>query len=273
MLKRETLRKALITAVLCTFYIAFPFPGAASDIMENSIRKTADQKDRECKTYPVAPMHPMYYGRFLIDRMEYTLSGNEDKFISYEATGWYGGDYQRLYLETEGKHDSGSSDGGEVERLDLLYGRLISPFWNIRAGFGYRGTYGPHSDERFFAAFGLKGMAPYMFEVDTNFRVSNRGEILLDLEAEYDLYITQKFVLQPRFDASFSFNRIEGLGIGSGFPAIGFSARLRYEIKREVAPYVGIRWSTMTGGSRNLARQEGEPRDTTGFLAGIRIWF
>ena len=273
MLKVETLRKMLITTVLCTFHMAFPFTATASDIMENSIGTTAVQKNRQCKTYPVAAMHPMYYGRFLIDRMEYILTGSEDKFISYEATGWYGGDYQRLYLEAEGEHDSGSSDGGEVERLDLLYGRLISPFWNVRAGLGFTGTYGPGSDERFFAVLGLKGMAPYMFEVDTNFRVSNRGEVLLDLEAEYDLYISQKLVLQPRFDARFSFNRLEGLGIGPGFPEIGFSARLRYEIKREVAPYVGIRWSTRTGGSRDIARQEGEPRDITGFLAGIRIWF
>ncbi len=215
----------------------------------------------------------MHYGRFLIDRMEYVFTGEEKKVLSYEATGWYGGDYQRVWLEAEGEHDSGSSKGGETERLDVMYGRLISPFWNLRAGAGYKGTYGPDSDERFFGVIGLKGLAPFVFEVDTNLRVSNRGEVLIDLEAEYDIWITQKIALQPRLDASFSFNRIQSMGIGPGFDNLALGARLRYEISRKFAPYIGISWQTMTGGSRDLARKNGEPRDVTRFFAGIRLWF
>ncbi len=273
MLKWKNFMKTMIITALTVSCMLLPVPAFTSDIQENTPRASTAQEAGECRTCPVADMPPMYYGRFLIDRFEYTLTGRKNKFISYEATGWYGGDYQRVYIEAEGVHDTGSSDGGEIERLDLLYGRLISPFWNIRAGFGYSGTYGPGADERFFAVLGLKGLAPYMFEIDTNFRISNRGEVLLDLEAEYDLYLTQRLVLQPRFDASFSFNRIEKLGIGPGFPDIGVGTRLRYEIKRQFAPYVGLSWSTMTGGSRDIARKEGEPRDVTEFMAGIRIWF
>jgi len=261
------------SAMLAAFLMVFLIPVSFLAEAGNGGKVSADQKSASCNTYPVAPLPPMHYGRFLLDRMEYTLTGQEDKTVSYEATGWYGGDYQRLWLELEGTHDTGSADGGEVERLDILHGRLVSPFWNIRAGMGYRGTIGPDSDERFFAVFGLKGIAPYGFEIDTNFRISNRGEVLLDLEAEYDVYLAQRIVLQPRLDASFSFNRMEGLGIGPGFPGLDLSARLRYEIRREIAPYIGIRWSTMTGGSRDISRQEEEPRDVTSFIAGLRLWF
>ena len=264
------------TALLLTVMVLNTLPWAASSALANpqgSSFNSKDQQSAECNTYPVAPAPAMHYGRFLMDRLEYYLTGQEEKTVSYEATGWYGEDYNRLWLEAEGDHDTGSSEGGEVEKLDLLYGRLVSPFWNLRAGLGYRGTYGPESHERFFAVFGLKGLAPYMFEIDTNFRVSNRGEILLDLEAEYDLYLTQRLVLQPRFDASFSLNKIGVLGIGPGFPALDFSARLRYEIRRELAPYIGLGWSSMTGGSRDMARQDLGPRDVTRFMAGLRVWF
>ncbi len=236
-------------------------------------QRTKAKNSRNCQTYPVRPMPPMHYGRFLLDRMEYVFTGEEKKVFSYEATGWYGGDYQRVWLEAEGEHDSGSSKGGEIERLDIMYGRLISPFWNLRAGAGYKGTYGPDSDERFFGVIGLKGLAPFVFEVDSNLRISNRGEVLVDLEAEYDIWITQKIVLQPRLDASFSFNRIEFMGIGPGFDNLALSARLRYEISREFAPYIGVSWQTRTGGSRDIARREGEPRDVTRFFGGFRLWF
>ncbi len=261
--------KTAVITILLTCGVLLPYLAIASG---GSLPSSSDQAPG-CSTYHVSAAPPMYYGRFLMDRMEYAFTGQDDKLISYEATGWYGGDYQRAYLEVEGSHDSGNSGGGEMEKLDILYGKLISPWWTIRAGTGYKGTYGPQSEERFFGVVGLKGLAPFLFEVDTNARVSNRGEVLLDMEAEYDMYLTQRLVLQPRMDATFSFNRIEGLGIGPGFSNLGFSARLRYEIRRQLAPYVGISWSTRTGGSRDMARQEEEPRDVTAFMAGIRIWF
>ncbi len=269
MLKAGYLFKTLVITILVIYCALLPARGIAAE--ESS--PSSSSKALGCSIYPVAAAPPMHYGRFLIDRMEYAFTGQDDKRISYEATGWYGGDYQRAYLEIEGDHDSGSSDGGEIEKLDILYGRLITPWWTVRAGTGYRSTYGPQSEERFFGVVGLKGLAPFLFEVDTNAKVSDRGEVLLDLEAEYDMYLTQRLVLQPRMDATFSFNRIDKLGIGPGFSNLGFSARLRYEIRKQLAPYVGISWNTMTGGSRDIARQEEEPRDVTAFMAGIRIWF
>lgn len=265
--------KQIAAAILGLHLLFLPVFALAGELPGENPEALPANEIRNCITYPVAPMPPLYYGRFLVDRLEYIFSGQDDKVLSYEATGWYGGDYQRFWIETEGDHDTGSAEGGEIERLDLLYGRLVSAFWNARAGIGYRGTYGPDSEERFFAVFGLKGLAPFMFEIDTNIRISDRGEVLLDLEAEYDIYLTQRWVIQPRMDASYSFNEIKGLGIGPGFPGIGLGARLRYEIRRQIAPYIGLTWSTMTGGSRDMAREEAQPRDSTRLMAGIKFWF
>ena len=254
------------------FFLLFP-PRVANCQGRDTLESHEKAQKSTCRTYPVAPMPAMHYGLFLMDRLEYTFTGKNKKAFSYEATGWYGGDYQRLWLEAEGDHDSGSSKGGEVERLDLLYGRLLTPFWNIRAGMGYMGTYGPDSDERFFGVIGIKGLAPYMFEIDTNIKLSSRSELLWDFESEYDIYLSQRLVFQPRFDATFSFNKIAAMTIGPGFSNLSFSARLRYEISREFAPYIGISWETSTGGSRKLARKERTPRDITRFFAGLRFWF
>jgi copper resistance protein B len=226
-----------------------------------------------CDTYQVKPLPTSYYSRFLMDRAEYVTSGRDDKHLSWEATGWISGEHQRLWLEAEGDHDTGSSEGGEIERLDLLHSRMLSPFWDARAGIGFMGTYGPGSRERFFAVLGLKGLAPYMFEIDSNLRLSDHGELLWDMEAEYEILITQRLVLQPRLDALWSFNRLGELDMGPGFASLSASLRLRYELTREFAPYLGISWNTMTGSTRDMARDHGEPRDTTRLFMGVRFWF
>ncbi len=271
MLGFNTIRIIWLTILIYIFFSVVSL-GAASGQEKKSNQYTKDGKS-SCNTYPVDKMAPLHYGRFLMDRLEYTFTGKNKKVFSYEATGWYGGDYQRFWLEAEGDHDSGSSEGGEVERLDLLYGKLLTPFWNIRGGAGYMGTYGPDSNERFFGVIGIKGLAPYMFEIDTNIRLSSRSELLWDFEAEYDIYLSQRVVFQPRFDATFSFNKIKAMTIGPGFTNLSFSARLRYEISREFAPYIGVSWGTSTGGSRKLARKEKAARDITRFFTGLKFWF
>ncbi len=226
-----------------------------------------------CNTYPVSPMPPLYYGRILLDRMEYDFTGKSKRIVSYELTGWYGGDYQRLWLELEGEHDTGSGNGGEIEKADLLYGRLVTPFWNVRAGVGYAGSYNSEADDRFFGVLGLKGLAPYLFEIDTNAKFSNKGELVFDLEAEYEISITQKLILQPRLDVSYSLSRLEELDIGPGLSNLRLSLRLRYEMAREFAPYIGICWSTLSGRTRDIAKKEGAARDISTLFAGLRFWF
>ena len=58
-----------------------------------------------------------------------------------------------------------------------------------------------------------------------------------------------------------------------GLDQIEVGARLRYEIRREFAPYIGIEQSWRTGQSADFARARGEDPSATSFIAGIRFWF
>ena len=49
--------------------------------------------------------------------------------------------------------------------------------------------------------------------------------------------------------------------------------RLRYEIRREFAPYIGVEWSRSYGDTADFARSEGEDVQDTRFVAGVRFWF
>ncbi len=230
----------------------------------------AQEQNKKCNFYPVKPMKPLYYGQILFDRIEYNIEGKNQ--LDYEITGWYGGDYRRLWIELEGEHNT-SKNEGEIEKFDVLYGKLISPFWDIRGGIGYSGSYGNNGSNRTMAVIGLKGLAPYFFEIDTNIRLTSKGEVYGDFEAEYDLLFTQRLILQPRVDTTFSFSKIEELGIGTGINNIKVGLRLRYEFKREFAPYIGVNWVKLFGQTKDFARNEGNPTDFVDVFVGIRMWF
>lgn len=221
-----------------------------------------------------APMHDdQRFAKLLIDRLEYAAGDDEDT-LNWDVQFWYGGDYQRLWIEAEGEDVVSGGGGGHVEKFDVLYSRLIAPNWDVQAGVGYEATYGSGPDrERASAVIGLQGLAPYWFEVDANLRVSEDGDVSAGLEAEYDWLLTQRLVLQPRFVTSYAFDEVEEFGVGEGLNSVRLGLRLRYEIRREFAPYIGVTWSEQYGDTADLAEAAGEDTDRTAFVAGVRMWF
>ncbi len=212
---------------------------------------------------------------FLIDQLEHTTTrysgGNRsDDALRFNTTVWVGGDYNRLWIYTEGTKPR----SGKLEDVDLqvLYGRLIAPFWDLQAGLRYAKpvSRGP---SRNYAVFGIQGLAPYRFEVQAAGFVSERGEISGRAELEYELLLTQRWILQPRFSTNFAFTEVRELGIGRGVNDVELGLRLRYEIKREFAPYVGVSWQNRYGGSAQFARERGERVGGWNLAAGVRIWF
>jgi copper resistance protein B len=200
------------------------------------------------------------------DRLETQVRDGADAFL-WDIQGYYGGPTERLWFKSEGEGEWGSAP--EDAEVQALYARAFAPFWDVQAGLRHD-IAGPDTTH---AVIGVQGLAPYMFEVDAALFVSTRGDITARIEAEIDQRITQRLILQPRVEANLSAQDIPLLGVGAGLDQIEAGVRLRYEIKREFAPYVGIEQSWRTGNGADFARARGEDPSVTSFVAGIRFWF
>jgi copper resistance protein B len=207
------------------------------------------------------------YTFFQLDQNEYRLSDGDDAY-AWEAQGRAGTDYDKIAFKTEGE----VVIDGEVEQAELqvLYSRLISDFFDAQVGVRYDFEPDP---ERAFAVLGIQGLAPQFFEVDAALFISDDGDVSARLEAEYELLITQSLVLQPAAEINVAVQEVEELGIGSGPTDIEIGLRLRYEITREFAPYIGVHYERDLFGTADLTREEGEDVDAVSFVAGLRLFF
>jgi copper resistance protein B len=179
----------------------------------------------------------------------------------WEGEGWFGGDINRLVVKTEGEGTFGGAT--EHAEFQLLYGRAISPYFNLEAGIRYDVKPDP---SRGYAVIGVEGMAPYWFDVAAQLFLSNEGDVLARLEAYYDQRITQKLILQPRAELNFAAQNVPEIDVGSGLSDVELGLRLRYEIRHEFAPYIGVAWTRKIG---SIEEGSGAAR----FVAGIRFWF
>lgn len=203
----------------------------------------------------------------MLNQFETQSSGNEDNFYWNGQASW-GGDINRVWLKSEGK---ASLDGGGVEDAEIqaLYSRAITPFWNLQGGL----RYDIEPDGLTHAVIALNGLAPYWLEVDASAFLSEKGDLTSRIEAEYELLLTQRLVLQPRMEAELSAQDIPERETGSGLNRIDAGIRLRYEIKPELAPYIGIEWQSAFGGTKDYIDAAGGKTDETLFLLGLRSWY
>ncbi|MBN8527986.1 MAG: copper resistance protein B [Caulobacterales bacterium] len=203
----------------------------------------------------------------ILDQVEVGSVDGETTY-AWDAQGWMGGDINRFWWKSEGE---GAFDG-EVEEVELqaLYSRAITPFFDVQAG--VRQTYRPEGD-RTDLVLGLQGLAPYWFEVDGALFLSTKGELTARAEAEYDQRITNRWILQPRAEINLSAEDIPELAIGSGVSSVQFGARLRYEIRKEFAPYVGVEWTRSLGNTADYLKALGRSAEDTRLVVGLRAWF
>jgi len=212
------------------------------------------------------------YWMLLVDQLEYRLSDEKDIF-AWDLQSWFGGDRNRLVFKSEGDQRTQGASSGEAE-FQLLFSRAILPFWDFQLGVRQDRIYGSGPDRaRNFAAIGVEGLAPQWFDVEPVLFVSDDGDASFRLEATYELFVTQRIVAQPRLEVDVAFSDAEKFEVRSGFSDLELGFRLRFEILREIAPYLGVNWSRKLGDTADLAREEGEPVGTLSFLAGIRLWF
>ena len=204
---------------------------------------------------------------FLGDRIE-AGTGDGDDTYAWDLQGWYGGDIDKLWLKSEGDGDPGGKlASAEVQ---ILYSRAISPFFD--AQFGVRHDVRPDPQRSYLVA-GVQGLLPYSFDVEAAAFLSEKGDLSGRLEGEYDLRMTQRLVLQPRLEIDFAMQAVQQLGIGSGIRSVAAGLRVRYEIRREIAPYLGVSWQQKVGDTADFARVAGEDRRSMTVVAGMRFWF
>lgn len=208
---------------------------------------------------------------FLLAEVLEVAADGDDRPLRYDMIGWWGGPYNRVWFKADGEQST-REGAGETE-LQLLYGRLISPFWDALVGVRVDAHYGDGgSDSRALLALGLHGLAPYWFELEPTFFVSEAGDLSADLTATYDLLLTNRVVLQPRFEMSAALQEVAEFGVGSGLNEVGLGLRARYEIRPELAPYAGVSWSRSVGETADMARAAGERVRDVSFVIGIRAW-
>jgi copper resistance protein B len=209
-----------------------------------------------------------------IEQLEYRISDDSTRDrLGWEAQGWIGGDYNKFWWKSEGESVFESNDEGDSE-TDLLYSWLITPFWNFQIGVQYANEWSSDGyDDRWSGVIALQGLAPYKFELDNSLYISEDGDVTYQLEAEYDVYITQRLILQPRTEVSVAAQDIPSRDMGAGITDINLDLRLRYEIKREFAPYIGIRYQSLVGETMDIADSMGNETEQLYFLAGLRLAF
>ncbi|WP_369959666.1 copper resistance protein B [Pseudomonas benzenivorans] len=202
----------------------------------------------------------------LFEQLEYQ-NADEGSVLSWDASAWVGGDIDRLWLRSEGERTNGMTEEAE---LQALWGHAIGPWWELVGGLRQDFEPGPAQT---WGAFGIQGMPLYGLEVETTGFVGEQGQSALRLEGEYDMLLTNRLILQPTAELNFYARNDHERGVGSGLASSEVGLRLRYEIRREFAPYIGVTWNRAYGNTADMVREEGGDVSEARLVAGIRLWF
>lgn len=204
--------------------------------------------------------------KVLIDQLEWRVrKGRDGYFLNAEA--WVGGDIDKLWLKTEIEGKRGANP--DQAEFQALWSHAIDPWFNLQTGI----RLDAEPDWRARLVVGIEGVAPYWIEIDAAAFLSDRGDVTARFEAEHDMRITQKLILQPRGELNFSLQDIPRERLGAGLSTIELGARLRYEFVPNFGPYVGVAYERAVGDSARFRRAEGEDVGGLQFMAGLRAWF
>ena len=202
----------------------------------------------------------------LVDKLEYRVAEGENPWV-WDIDAWVGKDLNKAWFKTEGEYRDGRTEAAYGE---ALYSRAIAPYWNLQAG--WRRDFRPEPERDWFA-LGVRGLAPYYFDVDASLYAGGNGTLAGRLNVEYEWLFTQRLILSPELEVNLYGEDDPERGIGSGVSDLELGLRLRYEIRREFAPYVGLNWEKLFGGTADSAEEDGEPTDDLQFVVGVRAWF
>jgi copper resistance protein B len=240
---------------------------AAILIVSSTLLVNAAAAQEIHKDWPSPIDDNQVFTKLMLDRLE-VRDGHYGTLDYWEGEAWIGGDIHKLWLKSEGGVRRGRVDEADLE---AFYGRAVAPFWDLQLG--ARHDFGTHGGPgRDWAAFGVNGLAPYRFDMDITGYVGEAGRAAARFKVKYDLLLTQRLVLTPELEFNAYTKQDPSVGTGAGLADMDAGIRLRYGIRREVAPYIGVAWTNKFGGTASLARAEGDVVHDTYAVIGIRVW-
>ncbi|MEM5435834.1 copper resistance protein B [Paraburkholderia diazotrophica] len=205
-------------------------------------------------------------GMLQFDQLE-AFHDKDTNGLAWEMHGWYGNDSNKLWIRSEGERSGGHFEDADVE---ALWSHAVAAYWDTELGIRQDFGDGP---SRHWAAFGVQGIVPYNFDIEATGYVDPTGRTAARVRAEYDMRFTQRLILQPDLEVNAYGRSDPARRIGGGISDAQFGVRLRYEINRRVAPYIGVEWKRRFGATANLARDDRQAVFDQQWVAGIRIWY
>ena len=202
----------------------------------------------------------------LFDQLEWQ-AGDTPTGVSWDTKGWIGGDVNRFGFRTEGDGEGGRLGATQAH---FVYARAIARWWEVVAGVRQDVRPGPAQT---WAAIGVQGLAPYWFDVEATAYIGAAGRTHVRLETEYDLRLTNRLILQPLVELEIYGKSDPEHGMGAGLSTADAGLRLRYEFRRELAPYVGVIWRRKFFGTAELADAAGQKIGSARVAVGLRFWF
>lgn len=211
--------------------------------------------------------NPLIY-KVMIDRLERDYT-NKGDFTQFEGQAYIGTDTDKLWLKGEGKRLGGRTEDANIA---AYYSHAIAAFWDAQIGARHDFSVGKIPG-RNWLGLGVQGLAPYKFDTAATAYIGNSGRTALRLTGEYDFFITQRLIFWPGVELNLYGKNDPERSIGKGLSDSRVALRLRYEIRREVAPYIGIQWTNKYGQTASYARADGEATSDMQFITGIRLWW
>ncbi len=212
------------------------------------------------------------YSNIAFDELEFAM-GPTERPVVFDGEAWIGGDFNRLWLKAAGEQDTSGDDLEGSFSGDILYSRSVTPFWNFQTGMRVDHASGEGGETRPRLAVGFEGLARYWFEIEAFAFLGQDGDLTGSFEASYDVLLGQRLILEPEVQIAVASKAIPAFGLGSGFTQGEAGLRLRYEIVREFAPYIGWNWERTFGDTAGLARAAGGEVSESSLVLGLRWWY
>jgi copper resistance protein B len=244
------------TAMLC---------GATAPAADQAMSEMHDTPAREM-TRLMEMNDAAAFGKLLVEQLEWRRGDGVDG-PAWGALGWYGTDYDKLWFRTEGVR---IGDVTEDARAELLWDRVFSRWWSAQTGVRHDFGDGP---SRNWLALGVQGLAPYFFQIEATAYLGDAGRTAARFRAQYELLCTQRLILQPELEVNAYGKDDPERQIGAGLSDLQLALRLRYEIRREFAPYLGVAWFRDLGKTADMVRAAGNDPSVVQVVAGLRFWF